>query len=187
MQMISRMQSVKRFVVVGGLLAGLGFGGYSLANNISQGNQVAEAGYVGPNSVKIVKKDTGSGKIATFVEYNGKDIPLMANETNLRLGDSLYIVSGLTQPEREEVFRDVWYKQTPDNQKKTITEAIADYSATSIDTILNTEQKTAILNSQWFLADNTRKESLISSSWDNLDVKYKHGLVREELDKILVR
>jgi hypothetical protein len=182
-----RAQGVKRIVVAGALVAGLAIGGYAIFNSASQGSKVAEEGYVSPNSVKIVKKDTGSGKVATFVEYNGKDIPLMAGDSGIRLGDSLYIVSGLTQPERQQVFNDVWYKQTPDAQKSTIREAIADYSITSIDSILNNEQKSAILNSQWSLADNTNKESLITSAWEKLDLKYRHGLVREELDKILVR
>ncbi|MFH1181328.1 MAG: hypothetical protein V1702_00040 [Candidatus Woesearchaeota archaeon] len=182
-----RMQGAKRAVVVGALLAGLGFGGYAIFHNMGQGSKVAEEGYVSPNSVRIVKKDTGGGKVATFVEYNGKDIPLLAGETGVRLGDSLYIVSGLTQPERQQVFSDVWYKQKPDEQKETITEAIADYSTTSIEAILNQEQKTNLLKSQWTVASNDSRSALITEAWPKLEIKYRHGLVRQELDQLLVR
>jgi hypothetical protein len=182
-----RAQGVKRTVVAGVLLAGLAIGGYAIFHNASQGNRVAAEGFVAPGSIKKVEKKLSDGSIATFIEYNGQSLPVSPAENGIRVGDSTYILSNLTQPERQQVFGDVWYKQTPEAQKSTIREAIADYSITSIDSILNNEQKSAILNSQWSLADNANKESLITSAWEKLDLKYRHGLVREELDKILVR
>jgi hypothetical protein len=187
-----RMQGTKRALVVGALIVGTAWAGdaMNIGNYITkpfQREPIVAQGYVSSSSVKVVKKDAGDGKTATFLEYNGKDIPLMAGEQSVRLGDSLYIISGLTSNERQSVFSNVWYGMKPDEKKTSITEAIADYSATSIDSILSPEQKENILKSQWGIATNDAKSALITDSWDKLDIKYRHNLVREELDKLLVR
>jgi hypothetical protein len=182
-----RTQGVKRAVVACALLAGIGFGGYAIAHNISQGSRTTAPGFAAVGSWKPVEKKLPDGTWGGFIQYNGVDLPVMAVENGIRVGDTTYLLSNLTQPERYQVFSDVWYKQTPEQQKGTIREAIADYSATSIDAILNNEQKSSILTSQWAIVPKESKESLITTAWPNLDLKYRHGLVRQELDQLLLR
>lgn len=186
-----RMKVAKRLFVTGALILGTAWAGDAMNTGdfmakAFQPEMVAEQGYVNPNNLQLVKKNA-DGKIAMYLQYNGADYPLMSSENGPRLGNSEYITAGLSQAEKYGVFGSVWSGLQQDEKNTLITNALADYTPNSIDKILSQEQKTNYLDYQWTTADNISKSALISSAWPELDIKYRHSLVKQELDQLLER
>jgi hypothetical protein len=186
---------VKRAVVTGALLGAALIGDVAnIGENAAkpfQSEPIVEQGYLSPKAVKIVSKETGTGRVATYLVYNdggiSKDLPLMNTSSGPRLGDSEYVLSNLTEPEKGYVFEGVWRGLQPEKKKTVLAEAIMPYNVQSIEALLSQEQKKGLLNSQWAAADNNSKSALITGAWPSLEVKYRHSIVRQELDQLLVK
>ncbi|MBN2454768.1 hypothetical protein JXB11_04440 [Candidatus Woesearchaeota archaeon] len=188
------LTAVKRMFVIGALLVGIGAAGdaMNIGSFVSapfRSDPVVADGYVSPKSLEIETEKNGNGEVATYLVYtNGEgsqQLPVTQGASGPRVGNADYLISSLTPDEQKTIFYNSWTSLPADEKQSLLGDEIPAYSASTIEGMLSDQQKNGIFASQWYAASSENKTALISEVWPALDIKYRHGVVREELEMLL--
>jgi hypothetical protein len=170
--------AAKRVLVVGTIFLSTAYFGdtTNIGNTLSapfRGEQRVEQGYANPNLVKIFTKKNENGTVAAYMSYGDgelkQELPLMQGKKGPRLGTYGYIVSNLTEEEEKQIFRSSWYGLPEEEKIDLVSETLEGFTGSTIDSFLSQQKKT----------------ELITEAWPQLDLSYRHSLVRKELDELL--
>jgi hypothetical protein len=188
--------AAKRALVVGSIFLSTAY--FGDATNIGdaitapfRSEPTVEQGYISPNAVKVTTRKNENGTTATYLKYinseTQQELPLLQGNTGPRLGTSDYILNSLTEAEEQKVFTNKWNNLTIEEKTKFAEETLKGLTGTAIDGLLSQQQRYDIFSSKWYELPLQQKSELITEVWPQLDITYRHSIVRKELDEVLER